>query len=285
MFPPDEKNNDIFTIFDPCLSTHTTLGSNHYFTKPGVENMRILLVDSDQSAAAALSQTLRTASFTVDHTPSGEEAIEMLRHYDYDVVVLELMLNDLEGYEVIRRVRTARITTPILVLSALLRPQAKIRAFSMGADDYMTKPYDAGELVARLQAVMRRSRGFAEPKLRVGNLELDLNGKNVTVDGAPLHLTGKEYAILELLVIRKGSVLTKDAFLNHLYGGIDEPEMKIIDVFICKLRRKLQNVGAGNLIATVWGRGYILREDEAADSVPVMDAAPEESAQAIAATA
>ncbi|AQS90025.1 DNA-binding response regulator [Gluconobacter albidus] len=229
--------------------------------------MRILLVDSDQSAAATLSQTLRNASFTVDHTPSGEEAIEMLRHYDYDVVVLELMLNDLEGYEVIRRVRAARITTPILVLSALLRSQAKIRAFSMGADDYMTKPYDAGELVARLQAVMRRSRGFAEPKLRVGNLELDLNGKNVTVDGGALHLTGKEYAILELLVIRKGSVLTKDAFLNHLYGGIDEPEMKIIDVFICKLRRKLQNVGAGNLIATVWGRGYILREDDVVETV------------------
>ncbi|OUI82267.1 regulator [Gluconobacter sp. DsW_056] len=229
--------------------------------------MRILLVDSDQSAAVTLSQTLRNASFTVDHTPSGEEAIEMLRHYDYDVVVLELMLNDLEGYEVIRRVRAARITTPILVLSALLRSQAKIRAFSMGADDYMTKPYDAGELVARLQAVMRRSRGFAEPKLRVGNLELDLNGKNVTVDGGALHLTGKEYAILELLVIRKGSVLTKDAFLNHLYGGIDEPEMKIIDVFICKLRRKLQNVGAGNLIATVWGRGYILREDDVAETV------------------
>ena len=236
--------------------------------------MRILLVDSDQSAATTLSQTLRTAAFTVDHTPSGEEAIEMLRHYDYDVVVLELMLNDLEGYEVIRRVRAARITTPILVLSALLRSQAKIRAFSMGADDYMTKPYDAGELIARLQAVMRRSRGFAEPKLRVGNLELDLNGKNVTVDGAALHLTGKEYAILELLVIRKGSVLTKDAFLNHLYGGIDEPEMKIIDVFICKLRRKLQNVGAGNLIATVWGRGYILREDDVAETAALASLPP-----------
>jgi len=236
--------------------------------------MRILLVDSDQSAAATLSQTLRNATFTVDHTPSGEEAIEMLRHYDYDVVVLELMLNDLEGYEVIRRIRAAGITTPILVLSALLRSQAKIRAFSMGADDYMTKPYDAGELVARLQAVMRRSRGFAEPKLRVGNLELDLNGKNVTVDGAALHLTGKEYAILELLVIRKGSVLTKDAFLNHLYGGIDEPEMKIIDVFICKLRRKLQNVGAGNLIATVWGRGYILREDDVAETAALASLPP-----------
>lgn len=230
--------------------------------------MRILLVDSDLQAAAHLSQTLRTAAFTVDHTSSGEEAIEMLRHYDYDLMVLELMLNDIEGYDVIRRVRAARITTPVLVLSALLRPQAKIRAFSMGADDYMTKPYDSGELVARLQAVMRRSRGFSEPCLRIGNLELDLNGKNVTVEGNPLHLTGKEYAILELLVIRKGSVLTKDAFLNHLYGGIDEPEMKIIDVFICKLRRKLQKAGASNLISTVWGRGYILREETATEPLP-----------------
>ena len=245
--------------------------------------MRILLVDSDLQAAAHLSQTLRTAAFTVDHTSSGEEAIEMLRHYDYDLMVLELMLNDIEGYDVIRRVRAARITTPVLVLSALLRPQAKIRAFSMGADDYMTKPYDSGELVARLQAVMRRSRGFSEPCLRIGNLELDLNGKNVTVEGNPLHLTGKEYAILELLVIRKGSVLTKDAFLNHLYGGIDEPEMKIIDVFICKLRRKLQNVGAGNLIATVWGRGYILREDDTAEIPVTTDATSRNSVPATAA--
>ncbi|MFT9448100.1 response regulator transcription factor [Gluconobacter japonicus] len=228
--------------------------------------MRILLVESDLQAAATLSQILRTAAFTVDHTASGEEAIEMLRHYDYDVMVLELLLNDIEGYDVIRRVRSSRITTPVLVLSALLRPQAKIRAFSMGADDYMAKPYDPGELIARLQAVMRRSRGFAEPCLRVGNLELDLNGKNVTVDGTALHLTGKEYAILELLIIRKGSVLTKDAFLNHLYGGIDEPEMKIIDVFICKLRRKLQKAGAENLIATVWGRGYILRDEPATET-------------------
>ncbi|EHH69077.1 response regulator transcription factor [Gluconobacter morbifer] len=243
--------------------------------------MRILLVDSDLNASAALAQTLRNVAFTVDHTPSGEEAIEMLRHYDYDVVVLELMLNDVEGYDVIRRIRGARIMTPVLVLSALLRPQAKIRAFATGADDYLTKPYDTGELIARLQAVMRRSRGFAEPRLRVGGLELDLNGKNVTVDGKPLHLTGKEYAILELLVIRKGSVLTKDAFLNHLYGGIDEPEMKIIDVFICKLRRKLQQVGAGNLIATVWGRGYILRDETLPDLAAIVATKQDHTAQQV----
>ncbi|QDH17297.1 response regulator transcription factor [Swingsia samuiensis] len=223
--------------------------------------MRILLVDNDLQSSNNLTLMLRTASFMVDHTTSGEEAIDMLRHYDYDVVVLELLLEDIEGYEVIRRARAAKITTPIIILSGLLRPQAKIKAFSLGADDYLTKPYDTGELVARLQAVARRFRGFSEPRLTIGNLELDLNSKNVSINSQPLYLTGKEYAILELLVIRKGSVLTKDAFLNHLYGGIDEPEMKIIDVFICKLRRKLQKAGAQNLITTVWGRGYVLQNE------------------------
>lgn len=237
--------------------------------------MRILLVESDLNSATHLTQALRTASYTVDHTPLGEEAVEMLRHYDYDVVVLELMLTDLEGYDVIRRIRAARITTPILVLSTLVRPQAKIRAFSMGADDYLTKPHDAGELVARLQAITRRSRGFSEPCLRIANIELDLNSKSVSVEGNIVHLTGKEYAILELLVIRKNSVLTKDAFLNHLYGGIDEPEMKIIDVFICKLRRKLQAANAANIISTVWGRGYILREEQhTAAPLPASTEAP-----------
>jgi two-component system cell cycle response regulator CtrA len=111
-----------------------------------------------------------------------------------------------------------------------------------------------------MQAIVRRSKGFSQPSLRVGSLLLNLDSHDVTVDGRPVHLTGKEYAILELLVLRKGMVLTKEAFLNHLYGGMDEPEMKIIDVFICKLRKKLANAGADNLIGTVWGRGYMIRE-------------------------
>jgi two-component system, cell cycle response regulator CtrA len=237
----------------------------------GADLVRILLVENDASAAIALSSMLRNAGFTIDQTPSGEDALEMLRHYDYDVALLEVLLSDIEGYEVIRRARLARIDVPMLVLSSLTRPQAKVRAFSVGADDYMTKPFDGAELVARINAVLRRSRGFSEPNIRVGNLELDLNGKVVMIDGNSVHLTGKEYAILELLVLRKGIVLTKDAFLNHLYGGIDEPEMKIIDVFICKLRRKLQAKGAGHLISTVWGRGYVLRD--VAEGAPVMPAA------------
>ncbi|GBR28425.1 two component response regulator CtrA [Kozakia baliensis NRIC 0488] len=186
----------------------------------------------------------------------------MLRHYDYDLAILELMLEDIEGYEVIRRARSAKIDTPILVLSGLTRSQAKIKALSVGADDYMIKPFDTGELTARMQAILRRSRGFSNAQLNIGPLAIDLNSKSASVHDLPLNLTGKEYAILELLALRRGNVLTKDAFLNHLYGGIDEPEMKIIDVFICKLRRKLQQKGADNLIKTVWGRGYVLREDE-----------------------
>lgn len=222
--------------------------------------MRVLLVEDDLTAAGEITQIMKGAGFTVDHVQSGEEAVEMLRHYDYDLSVLELMLPDIEGYEIVRRARAARVATPIVVLSGLTRPQAKVKAFSVGADDYLTKPFDPEELVARMQAILRRSKGFSEPTLRVGALKLSLDSREVTVNDAPVHLTGKEYSILELLVLRKGMVLTKDAFLNHLYGGMDEPEMKIIDVFICKLRKKLQAAGAGNLITTVWGRGYMLRE-------------------------
>ena len=119
------------------------------------------------------------------------------------------------------------------------RPQAKVKGLGLGADDFITKPFDKSELLARMQAITRRSKGFSQPTLRLGAIELNLDSREVTVDGQEVHLTGKEYSILELLVLRKGMVLTKEAFLNHLYGGMDEPEMKIIDVFICKLRKKL----------------------------------------------
>ena len=225
--------------------------------------MRVLMVEDDLTQARGLSVVLRAGGMVVDHADTGEEALELVRHYDYDVVLLDLMLPDMEGYEVVRRMRAGRMDTPVLVLSGLARPQAKVRAFAMGADDFITKPYDQAELVARMQAVVRRSKGYSQPSLRVGPLTLNLDSREVDVAGQPVHLTGKEYAILELLVLRKGMVLTKEAFLNHLYGGMDEPEMKIIDVFICKLRKKLAQAGAGTLIGTVWGRGYMLREPAA----------------------
>lgn len=231
--------------------------------------MRVLLIEDDLTAARGLSLMLKSGGTVVDQADTGEEALELARHYDYDIVLLDLMLPDMEGYEVVRRMRVARIDTPVLILSGLSRPQAKVKGLGMGADDFLTKPFDKAELLARMQAVVRRSKGFSQPTLRVGPLHLNLDSREVTVDGRIVHLTGKEYAILELLVLRRGMVLTKEAFLNHLYGGMDEPEMKIIDVFVCKLRKKLAQAGAGNLIGTVWGRGYMIREGAERVSAPV----------------
>ena len=222
--------------------------------------MRVLLVEDDLTAARGLVAMLKSSAMIVDAVDTGEEALELARLYDYDVIILDLVLPDMEGYEVVRRLRAARVETPVMILSGLGRPQAKVKGFGMGADDFITKPFDGQELVARIQAVVRRAKGFSKPMLTVGNLCLNLGSREVTVDGTPVHLTGKEYAILELLTLRKGVVMTKEAFLNHLYGGMDEPEVKIIDVFICKLRKKLAQAGADNLIGTVWGRGYVMRD-------------------------
>jgi two-component system, cell cycle response regulator CtrA len=222
--------------------------------------VRVLLVEDDLVAARGIILMLKADGTVVDHVDTGEEGLELVRHYDYDIVLLDLMLPDIEGFEVVRRMRSGRNDTPVLILSGLSQPQAKVRGLGLGADDFITKPFDKAELLARMQAIVRRSKGFSQPSLRIGPLELSLDSHEVLMDGQPVQLTGKEYAILELLVLRKGMVLTKEAFLNHLYGGMDEPEMKIIDVFICKLRRKLALAGADNLIGTVWGRGYVLRE-------------------------
>jgi two-component system cell cycle response regulator CtrA len=229
--------------------------------------MRVLLVQNELATARSVMQVLKANGGIVDHVDSGEEALELVRHYDYDIVLLDLMLPDMDGYEVVRRMRSNRIEAPVIVMSSLSRPQDKVKAFGVGADDFITKPFDSTELVARMKAIVRRSKGYSQPTLRVGALQLNLESREVLVSGEPVHLTGKEYAMLELMVLRKGTVLTKEAFLNHLYGGMDEPEVKIIDVFICKLRKKLAAAGAGDIIGTVWGRGYTVR-DQAKPSVP-----------------
>lgn len=223
-------------------------------------SMRVLFVEDDLGVVRGVSLLLRAAGAVIDHSETGEEALELAKHYDYDVILLDLQLPDMEGFEVVRRMRGARNDTPILILSGASGSQEKIRGLGLGADDFVTKPFDKAELLARMQAIVRRSKGFSQPTLWIGLLEINLDSHEVSVDGKEVHLTGKEYSILELLALRKGTVLTKEAFLNHLYGGIDEPEMKIIDVFICKLRKKLAQAGATNMIGTVWGRGYMLRE-------------------------
>jgi len=225
--------------------------------------MRVLLVEDDSSTARSIELMLKTEGFVVDVTDLGEDGLEIGKLYDYDIIVLDLMLPDIDGYEVLRRFRAGRIDTPILILSGLTELDNKIKGLGFGADDYLTKPFDKRELIARIQAIVRRSKGHAQSVIKTGKLVVNLDSRMVEVEGQPLHLTGKEYGILELLSLRKGTTLTKEMFLNHLYGGMDEPELKIIDVFICKLRKKLSTATQGdNYIETVWGRGYVLRDPQ-----------------------
>ncbi len=237
--------------------------------------MRVLLVEDDPNMAKSIELMLRSAGMVVDSTDLGEDGLEIGKLYDYDIIILDLMLPDIDGYEVLQRLRDARVETPVLILSGLTELDNKVKGLGFGADDYLTKPFDKAELLARLQAIVRRSKGHAQPVIRTGKLAVNIEARTVEVDGHALHLTGKEYGILELLSLRKGTTLTKEMFLNHLYGGIDEPELKIIDVFVCKLRKKLASATGGqSYIETVWGRGYVLRDPvEETQDMPMTAAA------------
>ncbi len=223
--------------------------------------MRVLLIEDDSATAQSIELMLKSESFNVYTTDLGEEGIDLGKLYDYDIIVLDLQLPDMSGFEVLKALRVAKVQTPVLILSGNAIVEAKVKALGFGADDYMTKPFHKDELVARIQAVVRRSKGHSQSVITTGKLTVNLDAKTVEVDGQRVHLTGKEYQMLELLSLRKGTTLTKEMFLNHLYGGMDEPELKIIDVFICKLRKKLAAaIDGDNYIETVWGRGYVLRD-------------------------
>jgi two-component system cell cycle response regulator CtrA len=230
--------------------------------------MRALLVEDDSTMARSIELMVRSAGFDVYTTDLGEEGVDLGKLYDYDIILLDLQLPDMSGFEVLKALRVAKVQTPVLILSGNNIIEAKVKALGFGADDYMTKPFHKEELAARIQAVVRRSKGHSQSVVTTGKLNVNLDAKTVEIDGARVHLTGKEYQILELLSLRKGTTLTKDIFLNHIYGGMDEPEGKIIDVFICKLRKKLNDLSGGaNYIETVWGRGYVMRDPEAGQTV------------------
>jgi two-component system cell cycle response regulator CtrA len=231
--------------------------------------MRILLVEDDPTTARSIELMLTHANYNVYCTDMGEEGIDLAKLYDYDLILLDLDLPDMHGMEVLRQIRMSRVDTPILILTGSDDTESKLRGFGFGADDYMTKPFNRDELVARMQAIIRRSKGHSQSMIRTGDMVVNLDARSVEVSGRSVNLTGKEYQILELLSLRKGTTLTKEMFLNHLYGGMDEPELKIIDVFVCKLRKKLAAAMAGEShIETVWGRGYVLRDPVAAPQNP-----------------
>ncbi len=226
--------------------------------------MRVLLIEDDRAMARSVELMLDEAGFEHETAGTGEVALEYARTYEFDVIMLDLTLPDLHGHEVLKRLRMLRIATPVLILSGDSETGSKVTGFGAGADDYVTKPFDRAELMARLHALVRRSQGHAQSLIVTGPVAIDLAARTVEVAGRRVGLTGKEYAILEMLSLRKGMTLTKEMFLTHLYGGRDEPELKIIDVFICKLRKKLHLAGApaSGCIETVWGRGYSLRDPQ-----------------------
>jgi len=227
--------------------------------------MRVLLIEDDVTTAAKIEVMLQNEGIVCDVADLGEDGLQQGKLYDYDIIVLDLLLPDMDGYEVLRRLRAAKVRTPILILSGLDALNDKVKGLGFGADDFLTKPFEQRELIARILAIARRSKGYPESTIRTGKLLVNLDSHSVTIGDQPLHLTVKEYAILELLSLRKGTTLTKEMFLNHLYGGMDEPKLKIIDVFLCKLRQKLtQATGGDHYIETVWGRGYTLRDPVAA---------------------
>jgi two-component system cell cycle response regulator CtrA len=206
--------------------------------------MRVLLIEDDSATAKGIELMLQTERFNVYTTDLGEEGLDLGKLYDYDIILLDLNLPDMHGYDVLKKLRVAKVGTPILILSGMAEPDNKVKGLGFGADDYMTKPFDRRELVARIHAIVRRSKGHAQSLIKTGDLVVNLDTKS----------------------LRKGTTLTKEMFLNHLYGGMDEPELKIIDVFICKLRKKLAAATGGqHYIETVWGRGYVLRDPPEAE--------------------
>jgi len=223
--------------------------------------MRILLIEDDTVTAHSIQLALKLENISLDWARLGKDGVELGKFNYYDAILLDFKLPDVSGFEVLSSLRTCRVKTPLLILSGLSEVDEKVSCLRCGADDYLTKPFHKDELVARIHAVVRRSKGLAQSIINTGDLCVDLDAKMVKVNGAPLHLTRKEYQMLEFLSLRKGSTLTKSMFLNNLYRGLDEPNGKIIEVFLSKLRKKISRAAKGkNYIETVRGRGYVLRE-------------------------
>ncbi len=223
--------------------------------------MRLLVVEDDNSIARRIEVTCVSDGLSCHIAENGSDALEMIKFYDYDAVILDLLLPDIDGFEILSRIRAIKNNTPVIILSGLNSTDDKVKCLTIGADDYLTKPFSKVELLARIYAIVRRTSGHSSSIINIGPLEVDIKQRCVRIYGGEMTLTSKEYSILELLALKKGAILPKEAFLNHIYGGMDEPELKIVDVFICKLRKKISDLTGGlNFIETVWGRGYTLRD-------------------------
>jgi two-component system, cell cycle response regulator CtrA len=277
---PNYENRAIFSDA-PRQTNHDapTAETTSPHISGGYSLMRILLIEDDAVMATLETEVLRENSFIVDSTELGEDGVSIGKRYDYDIIILDLALPDIDGYEVLRRLRAAHVRTPVIIVSGRTGIDSKIKALNLGADDFITKPFNEDELIARIRAVIRRATGHSHSMIRTGKIVLDLDGRTAAVDNQRLHLTNKEYGVLEALSLRKGIPHTKEMLLNHLYGVMDEPELKIVDVFVCHLRKKLAvATGGDHYIETVWGGGYVMRDPIPDQIEPGLDPYPKRSA-------
>lgn len=223
--------------------------------------MKLLIVEDDADAASMLTVLLRERAATIVTAPTGTEAIEAIRRHRFDLVLLDLVLPDMSGCDLLRSMRRQSIDTPVVVLSGLESTAIKVECLTGGADDYVTKPFAAKELLARISTVLRRSQAVPPQVIKTGDLVINLETRSVSINETPVKLTNKEYQIIELLSLRKGAIISKQQLVQHLYRDADEPNEKIIDVFVCGLRKKISDLtNGGNCIANIRGQGYELRE-------------------------
>ncbi len=223
--------------------------------------MRVLVVEDERRLAANVARGLReNADYAVDVAHDGEDGLFMAEAASYDLIILDLMIPSLPGLEVVRRLRSAGQHTPVLVLTARDEKEWVVKLLNAGADDYLTKPFDLGELIARAKALIRRGKGHAAPVLRVADLELNTVDRTVRRAGRQVTLTAMEFRVLEYLVHRPRAVVSKAELLEHLYDYNWEKFSNVIEVYISGLRRKLENGTARPLIHTLRGQGYILRD-------------------------
>jgi two-component system cell cycle response regulator CtrA len=221
--------------------------------------MKILLIEDEYVTSRGIELVLRNEDIYVDIATEGEEGIDLARHFDYDAIILDLNLPDMSGFDVLRGLRRAHVDTPVMILSGSATIDCKVKALNHGADDYMTKPFSNEELVGRLRALVRRSKGYSDSRISFGQMTLDLVAKTVEADGRRIKLSGKEYQILELLSLRRGEAVSKETLINHIYSDGEGPDSPTIGLFMCRLRKKLAAASGGqHYIETVREQGYLM---------------------------
>lgn len=225
--------------------------------------MKVLVVEDDKKIARFIAKGLREAGFAVEHIADGEEGLYLALHGDYDVIVMDIMLPKMDGLSVIEEMRRSGISTPVLILSAKRSVDDRVKGLNIGSDDYLTKPFAFSELLARIQALLRRATGAAEPtQLVVGDLVLDLISRSVTRSGKKIELLPREIALLEYLMRNAGRVVSRTMLLEHVWGINFDPSTNVVDVHICRLRDKVDRGFLRKFIHTVRGIGYVLREED-----------------------